>query len=52
MLVYAAVSAETEHAVELFVRRGEDAEAFVDDVRDDGEELAGTLRPEPVELEA
>jgi hypothetical protein len=45
------VSAETEHAVELFVRR-EDAEAFLEDVRGDDEELAGTLRLEPVELDA
>ncbi len=37
-------------AVELFVRR-EDAETFVADVRADDEELAGTLRLEPVELD-
>jgi hypothetical protein len=34
VLVYAVVSAETEKAVELFVRR-EDAEDFVADVRAD-----------------
>ncbi len=45
------MSAETEHAVELFVRR-EDAEAFLEDVRGDDEELAGTLRLERVELDA
>ena len=49
MLVYAVRSDEApERAVKLFVRR-EDAEAFVDDVRDDDEELAATLRLEPVE---
>ena len=51
MLVFAVVSAETEHAVELFVHR-EDAEAFLDDVRADDEELAAFLRLEPVELVA
>ena len=45
------MSAETEKAVELFVRR-EDAEAFVEDVRADDEDLVGTLRLEPVELDA
>ena len=45
------MSAETEQAAELFVCR-EDAEAFVDDVRADDEELAWTLRLEPVELGA
>jgi Tic22-like family len=40
-----------EKAVELFVRR-EDAEAFLDDVRADDEELAAPLRVEPVELDA
>ena len=51
MLVFAVVSAETEKAVELFVRR-EDAETFVGDVRDDDEELAGTLHLKPIELDA
>jgi Tic22-like family len=51
VLVYAIVSEETEKAVELFVRR-EDAEAFLDDVRGDDEELAAPLRVEPVELES
>ena len=50
MLVYAVVSAETEHAVELFVRR-EDAERFLEEVRDDDSELAELLRLEPVELD-
>ncbi len=51
MLVYAVVSAQTEHAVELFVRR-EDAERFLDEVRGDDDDLAATLRLEPVELRA
>ena len=51
MLVYAVVSAETEKAVELFVRR-EDAEAFVDEVQADDAELAELRRLEPVELDA
>ncbi len=45
------MSAETEHAVELFVRR-EDAEALVDDVRDEDAKLAATVRLGPVELDA
>jgi len=45
------VSAATEHAVELFIRR-EDAEAFLAEVRADDEELAAPLRVESVELEA
>ena len=51
MLVYAVVSAETEKAVELFVRR-EDAERFVGEVQTDDAKLAETLRLEPVELDA
>ena len=51
VLVFAVVSAETEHAVELFVRR-EDAEAFLDEVRADEPETAELLRLEPVELDA
>ena len=51
MLVFAVVSAETEQAVELFVRR-EDAEAFVDEVRADEPETAELLRLEPVEFDA
>ncbi|MDP8903847.1 MAG: hypothetical protein M3N29_00785 [Chloroflexota bacterium] len=39
MLVLAVVSAETEKAVELFVRR-EDAEAMIEDVRRDEPETA------------
>ena len=39
--------------VELVVRRDDaEAEAFVDDVRNDDAELADSLRLEPVELEA
>ncbi len=51
VLVYAVVADDDSRAVELFVRR-EDAEAFVEDVRGDDEELAATLRLEPVELDA
>ncbi len=43
--------ADDSRAIEFFVRR-EDAEAFVDEVRADDEELAATLRLEPVELDA
>jgi hypothetical protein len=51
VLVYAVVSAETEKAVELFVRR-KDAERFLEEVRGDDPELAELLRLEPVELDA
>jgi hypothetical protein len=51
VLVYAVMVDDDPRAVELFVRR-EDAEAFVDDVRADAEELAETLRLEGVELDA
>ena len=51
MLVYAVVSAETEKAVELFVRL-EDVETFLDEVQADDEKLAELLRLEPVELDA
>ncbi len=51
MLVYAVVSAETEKAVDTFVRR-EDAERFLADVQRDDPELADRLRLEPVELDA
>ncbi len=51
MLVYAVVSSETEQAVETFVRR-EDAERFLAEVEADDEQLAATLRLEPVELDA
>ena len=51
MLVYAVVSAETEKAVETFVRR-EDAETLLDEVQADDAELAELLRLEPVELDA
>jgi hypothetical protein len=43
VLVFAVVSAETEHAVELFIRR-EDAERFLEEVRSDDAELADRLR--------
>ena len=48
MDAFAVVSAETEKAIELFVRR-EDVERFLDDVREDEPELAEWLRLEPVE---
>ena len=51
MLAYAVVSAETEKAVELFIRR-EDAERFLEEVRTDDAELAETLRLKPVDLDA
>ncbi len=51
VLVYAVVSAETEKAVDTFVRR-EDAERFLADVRSDDEELARTLRVEAIKLDA
>ncbi len=51
VLVNAVLVDDDPRAVELFVRR-EDAEAFLEDVRDDDEELAGTLRLESVELDA
>ncbi len=50
LLACAVVSAETEKAVELFVRR-EDTERFLEDVRVDEPELAERLRLEPVEIE-
>jgi hypothetical protein len=51
VLVFAVVSAQSEDAIELFVRR-EDAERFVDEVRDDEPDLGELLRVEPVELDA
>jgi hypothetical protein len=45
------VSAETEKAVEFFVRC-EDAERFLEEVRDDDSELAELVRLEPVDLDA
>jgi hypothetical protein len=47
----AVVSANTEKAVETFVRR-EDAERFLEEVRRDDAELAERLRVQPVELDA
>ena len=49
MLVFAVVSAKTEKAVELFLRR-EDAERFLDEVRQDEPALAHSLRLERIEL--
>ncbi len=49
MIVYGVVSAKTERAFELFVRR-EGAEAIVEDVRADEPRLADVLRVEPIEL--
>jgi hypothetical protein len=51
VLVFAVVSAETEKAVGLFVRR-EQAERFLENVRADEPALAERLRLEPVELDA
>ena len=50
VLVHGVVSAETERAVDTFVRR-EDAERFLENVRAD-EDLATALRLEPIELDA
>jgi hypothetical protein len=50
-IVFAVVSAETEKAVDTFVRR-EDAERFLEEVRGDDPVLAELLRLEPVELDA
>ena len=44
------MSAKTEQAIELFARR-EDAERFVEEVRDDEPELAELLSVEAVELD-
>ena len=51
MLVFPVVSAATEKAVELFLSR-EDAERFLEEVRQDEPELAESLRLEPVVLDA
>ena len=40
-----------DQAIELYSRR-DDADAFLEDVRADDEELAATLRLQPVHLEA
>ena len=48
MRFYGVVDEETQEAVELYVRR-EDAERFVEDVRTDDEELAASVRLEPVD---
>jgi hypothetical protein len=50
VLVYAVVSAvDPEEAVDVFIRL-EDAERFVQEVRDDGPELAELLSVEAIEL--
>ena len=46
VLVFAVVSAETEHAVELFVRR-EEAETFLDEVRADEPQTASYFGSSP-----
>ena len=46
---YAVVSAQSEEAIELFVRR-EDAERFVEEVRDDEPELADLLHVGQIQL--
>ena len=51
MLVFAIVSAESERAIELFVRR-EDAERLLETVRAGECDLANFLRVETVELDA
>ncbi len=48
MLVHAVVSANTEKAVETFVRR-EDAERFLEEVQARDAELVELLRLEPVD---
>jgi hypothetical protein len=51
VVVFAVVSIEApEEAFELFVRR-EDAERFLEDVRNDDPELADRLSVETVELD-
>jgi hypothetical protein len=50
VLVYGVVSAQTEEALELFIRR-EDAERFLKEGRDDEPELAELLGVEPVDLD-
>jgi hypothetical protein len=49
VLAYAVVSAETEQAVELFVRR-EDAQRMLAEALADDPEWADVLSVEPVEL--
>jgi hypothetical protein len=51
VLVYGVVRAQTEEAIELFIRRA-DAERFAGEVRDDEPDLADLLGVEPVELDA
>ena len=48
MRVWAIV--DGEETVELYVQQ-DDAEAFLEDVRRDDEELAASLRLEPLELD-
>jgi hypothetical protein len=49
MIVYAVVSADTEHAVEVFLRR-EDAEQMLAEALSDEPEWIDTLSVEPIEL--
>jgi hypothetical protein len=51
VLVYGVVRAQTEEALELFIRR-EDAERFLDEVREDEPGLAELLSVEAVDLDA
>jgi hypothetical protein len=51
VFVYAVLDGDDDEAIELFVRR-EDAEAFLEDVRQDDAELAEQLQLEAVELDA
>jgi Tic22-like family protein len=51
VFVYGVVSARTEEALELFIRR-EDAERFLAEVRADEPALAELLSVEPIELGA
>jgi hypothetical protein len=51
VLVFAVVSAVApDEAVDVFIRR-DDAERFVEEVRDDEPELAELLSIEPIELD-
>ena len=49
MLVFAVVSAQTEEAIELLIRR-DDAERFVEEVRNDEPGLAESLSIERLKL--
>jgi hypothetical protein len=51
VIVYGVISSKAEQAVELFVRRREDAELVVAGWRRDEPEDADALRVEAIELE-